>query len=105
MKNLKNTMMAAGLMAVLGFGAVSANAGLLISDKSGAQPCGTVKDSVLNQIAGVIIVGFPMLDGILIAGRDGIMVSDRDGIMVSDKGCGSKTGIMVSDRTGILVSD
>ena len=34
MKNLKNTISALSLMAVLGLGAVAANAGILITDRS-----------------------------------------------------------------------
>ncbi len=105
MKNLKNTAAAMTMMAVLGLGAVSANAGLLVSDKS-ANGCGTVKESVLTRLSGILIVGLPGLDGILAAGRDGLMVSDRDGLLMSDKGCNQgKTGLLISDRSGLLISD
>ena len=107
MKNLKNTAAAFGLMVVLAVGSASANTGILMSDKSGsASPCGTVKGGFLTQLSGILIVGLPMLDGILMSDRAGILMSDRSGILMSDKsGCGSKGGILVSDRDGILVSD
>ncbi len=105
MKNLKNTAAAMTMMAVLGLGAVSANAGLLMSDK-GANGCGTVKESVLTRLSGILIVGLPGLDGIIAAGRDGILMSDRDGLLMSDKGCAaSKDGILISDRSGLLITD
>ena len=93
MKNLKNMLSAAGLMVVLGFGAVSANAGLLITDRTNNQPC-TVKSSFLTQLSGIIIVGMPSLDGIIIIDapkgcvsneNDGIILVDRDGIIIIDK--------------------
>lgn len=86
-----------GLVATLGFGAVSANAGILVSDKNSNQQCAPVKSNLLNQFAGILIVGAPMLDGIIMVGRDGILVSD--------KGCESKDGIIIVGRDGILVSD
>lgn len=89
MKNLKNMLSAAALMVFLGVGAASASTGLLISDKSANQPC-SVKNSLLNQFAGVVIVGMPSLDGIILLERqacesnetDGLLISDRDGIIL-----------------------
>lgn len=107
MKNLKNTVAAFGLMAVMGFGAVSANAGLMVSDKSG-QGCGAVKADLFTQLSGILIVGVPMLNGLLVSDRSGLLVSDRSGLLVSDKASGGacgKTGLMVSDRSGLMVSD
>jgi len=109
MKNLKNTAAAFGLMMVLAFGAVSANAGLLISDRSGSgQQCGSVKGGWLTQLSGILIVGAPMLDGIIIFGRDGLLISDKgnggtcgkSGLLISDK-----SGLLISDRNGLLISD
>lgn len=103
MKNLKNTIAAFGLMATLGFGAISANAGMLLSDRgtnNNQQLCGPTKDTLLSQFTGILIIGAPMLDGILIIGRDGILMSDKN-----NSGCTGKDGILVSDRNGILVSD
>ena len=90
MKNLKNTISAVGLMAVLALGAVSANAGMIISDRATGQ-C-TVKDGgIIQQIAGIIIVGAPALNGIIIIDaalsgceKDGMIISDRNGMIISD---------------------
>lgn len=106
LNNLKNTAAAFGLMTVMAFGSVAAQAGVIISDKNGAQPCGSVKGSLLSTLSGIFVAGLPMFDGIIITGRSGILVSDRDGILISDKGgCASKDGVIVSDRTGVIVSD
>lgn len=80
MKNIKNTVAAMGLMAVLGLGATAANAGIMLSDRSvnGAQPICNTETGVLNQLGGIIIVG-------LAGSRTGIMLSDRFGIMLSDR--------------------
>jgi len=91
MKNLKNMLSAAALMVVLGVGAASANTGLIITDKSGNQPC-TVKSGFLTQLAGVITVGIPMLDGLIITDRyscesnetDGLIITDRNGLIITD---------------------
>lgn len=90
MKNLKNTISAAGLMAVLALGAVSANAGMIISDRATGQ-C-SVKGGILQQVAGIIIVGLPSLNGMIISDRatpcetnaDGMIISDRNGMIISD---------------------
>ncbi len=101
MKNLKNTISALSLMAVLGLGAVVANAGLMISDRSTGQQqlCAPVKDDLLTQLSGVIILGAPLLDGVIILGRDGLMISDK-----GTGGCNTN-GLMISDRDGILIHD
>lgn len=99
MKNLKNKVAALGMMAVLGLGTVSANAGMLISDRNANGQCGTVKDDILTQLEGIIIVGAPLLEGIIIVGRDGMLISDRN------SGCTAKDGILISDRNGMLISD
>lgn len=101
MKNLKNKLAAFGMVAVLGLGTVSANAGMLISDRSanGQQVCSTT-DSFLTQLQGILIVGAPQLSGMLI--------SDRSGMLISDRGAGcdaSKSGMLISDRSGMLISD
>ncbi len=57
MKNLKNMMSAAGLMAVLVFGAVSANAGLLQNDitaNTTKGQCTVKKDGFFKGLAGFI---------------------------------------------------
>ena len=95
MKNLKNMVAAASLMAVMGFGAVSANAGLLVTDKS-AQPC-AVKDNVMQQLAGV----FNALSGFIITDRDGIIIIDKQAA-----GCEqAKDGLLITDRDGIIIID
>jgi hypothetical protein len=57
MKNLKNMVAAASLMAVMVFGAVSANAGMLNSDSTANATKGqcTVKSGgILQDLAGII---------------------------------------------------
>lgn len=100
MKNLKNTIAAAALLTVLGFGAVSAHAGLLISDKNTDQGGCNPKSGLLNQLAGILIVGAPMLDGIIIVGRDGLMMSDKAAPCTENK-----DGIIIVGRDGIMISD
>jgi len=79
MKNIKNTAAAMALMAVLGLGATTANAGLMAVDRSvaAAQPiCNN--SSIVNDLEGIIIVG-------LAGSKAGLFVSDRLGLMVSDR--------------------
>jgi hypothetical protein len=91
MKNLKNMLSAAALMVVLGVGAASANTGLIITDKSANEPC-TVKSGFMTQLAGIIAVGMPMLDGLIITDRnscagnetDGLIITDRNGLIITD---------------------
>ena len=90
MKNLKNTLAGLGMIAVLTVGATSAKAGLLMSDKatsSNNQKCTfKLNKGFINNIAGVIIAGFPEAAGLL--------MSDAP-----TKGCGS------TETNGLLVSD
>lgn len=88
MKNLKNMAAALGLMAVLGFGAVSANAGIMITDRQ--APC-TTESSSIRDLSAIAAVGLPMFDGIIIIGRDGLMITDK-----ADS-CTSRDGIMITD--------
>lgn len=100
MKNLKNMVAATGLMAILGMGAVTANAGILISDaanQGGETQCqATTNDTELD------------VQGIIIASITGILISDganlSTGILISDKtACGGGGDSLTS--TGILISD
>ncbi len=57
MKNLKNTLTAITLTAVLGIGAVSANAGMISGDgsaKGTQEQCSVKDDSVLRKFTGFI---------------------------------------------------
>ena len=97
MKNIKNVMTAITLAATLAFGSVSANAGLLVSDRSVAGTTCTANDtSILSQAMGIIIVGLTSsATGIIIVGRSGLMITDR-----SANGCvadQSRTGLMIVD--------
>lgn len=103
MKNLKNTAAAMALVAVMGLGTATVNAGIMVSDKAGSAgtttQCNARQESWGSKIKGIILIG---INGIMVS--DGLMLSD--GIMVSDSKC--KDGIMVSDapnRDGIMVSD
>ena len=98
MKNIKNTAAAFGMMAVLGLGSMTANAGMLVSDRSvGSTPsCAANTGGILNQVAGILIVGASSsLTGILMSDRSGILMSDR-----SASGCQA-----TQSRDGILMSD
>jgi len=94
MKNLKNMLTAVAMTAVLGFGTVSANAGFIISDKSATPKDCVAQTGVIDQIAGIIIVG---LNGIIIVGRDGFLITD--------KGCETKDGLIITDRDGFIITD
>ena len=81
------------LMAVLGFGAVSANAGLIVHDR-----CAAPETTLAEDLGGILMVAFPMLDGLII--------SDRSGLIVSDKSAGCQNdGLIISDRDGIIITD
>ena len=92
MKNIKNTVAAMTLMAVLGLGAVTANAGLLVSDRgintNSVPTCNSNGGGVLDQATGILIVGFSSLTGILIADRQTPCVQNptdgvsNDGILI-----------------------
>ena len=101
MKNIKNTIAAMSLVAVLGLGAVTANAGLLISDRGvGTTPTCAAGGGILNQAAGILIVGANSLTGILMSDLTGILMSDRSGLLISDRnavGCQSRSGLLISD--------
>jgi hypothetical protein len=88
MKNIKNTVAAFGLTAVLAFGTVSANAGLLISDRTsaGTEVC-TVKDTgILGDIIGIVMAAISSRDGIIIAyrGQTSCETAGKGGLLISD---------------------
>ena len=97
MKNLKNMLMTGGLMAVMGISAVSANAGIILTDKSaeGTKPCSVKETGIIQQVAGIVL--------------NGLMLSDLHGIILTDAataGCDQGTnGLMISDRNGLMISD
>lgn len=100
MKNIKNTLAATVLAAVLGVSSVSANTGLIISDRgvggeNNVPTCGSSDTGVLSSLMGIIIYGATSsATGIIIYGRDGFLVSDRN-----TNGCSTqnKDGFLVSD--------
>ena len=73
MKNIKNTVAAMTLAAVLGLGAVSANAGILMTGRgantNNVPTCNATETGVFNQLTGILIVGFASLTGILMTDR------------------------------------
>ena len=79
MKNIKNTIATMGLVAVLGLGATTANAGLIISDAPvpETQAECTVKGGFLQTLSGVLIQG---INGMLLS--DGLIITD--GLIISD---------------------
>jgi hypothetical protein len=81
MKNIKNTIAAAMMMAVLGLGATTANAYILVMDRSAsdaATVCTKTEANVFDQLTGILIVGFAST-------APGLMLSDRAGLMLSDR--------------------
>lgn len=62
MKNIKNTLAAIGLMAVLGVGAVTANAEAVTSETNGQ--CLVENDGVLGQLADILngLTGISIFD-------------------------------------------
>ena len=99
MKNLKNMLAAASLMAVLGISTVSANTGVIIRDRAAntTKTCTVKGGGILQQISGVIIQGL-----------SGLMVSDLHGVIISGAPapeCTDANGFMLSDRNGFMLSD
>jgi len=95
MKNIKNTIATMGLVAVLGLGATTANAGLMVSDAPvpEVQAECTDKGGFLQTVAGVLIQG---INGFLLS--DGLIISDAP-----TNGCETKDGFLLSD--GLIISD
>lgn len=64
MKNLKNMIAAAGLMAVLVFGAISAKAESLTSDGTAKGQCTVKSEGILQNLAGIIngLTGISIFD-------------------------------------------
>ncbi len=105
MKNLKNTVAAVGLMAVLGMGTATANAGILISDRTTPTTASTEQarctpgqNSFVSQMAGIIVVG---IKGIIVVGRSGLLLSDVAAASNTSR-CSDDTTV---SATGILISD
>lgn len=92
MKNIKNTLAAIGMAAVLGVGTVSANTGLLLSDRgiNTDQGCTVRTPGLISQLSGIIIIGAPQgLSGLLLSDRltttcDTREDVRRDGLLLSD---------------------
>ncbi len=99
MKNIKNTMAAMSLMAVLGLSATTANAGILLSDRgvnTNQTTCGSTETGVFNQFTGILIVGLSSVTGILLGDRSGLLLSDRPTPCVQNQPEGvSNTGIII----------
>jgi len=99
MKNIKNTVVAMAMMAVIGVGTATANPGLMVSDRSAAPGqtiCGS-ETSILNDLEGIIIVG-------LASSKVGLMVSDRLGLMVSDRSAQcTQNNVEGQNGDGILI--
>lgn len=103
MKNLKNTISALTLMVVLGLGAVSANAGFMITDRNAPCQDNSFTKDLADTIGGITVAGMPMLDGIIIIGRDGLMISDKSSECQTPTA--EKDGIIIIGRDGIIITD
>ena len=102
MKNLKNTISALTLMVVLGLGAVSANAGFMITDKNAPCQGDSITKDLADVLGGITVAGMPMLDGIIIIGRDGFMISDKAECQATAT---EKDGIIIIGRDGFIITD
>lgn len=88
MKNIKNTLAVVGLAAVLGVGAVTANAGMIKSDgsiKGTTGQCVVKNEGVIGQFAGFVTAG---LSGM------GFRTNLFDSLIYSDAPC--KTNDVIS---------
>lgn len=94
MKNIKNTLATISLAAVLGVSTVSANTGLLLSDRAindqssnNSQNC-TSHTGILDGLTGIIIIGVTnSLTGLLLSDRGAAapcQIQQRDGLLLSD---------------------
>lgn len=86
MKNLKNKLATMALLGIMMVGTVSADPGIMLSDKSNTCTPTTVD----------------VIEGIIVAGLAGILLGDRSGLLMSDK---SATVCQAQSRDGILMSD
>jgi len=68
------------LLVTLMFGATSANAGILVTDRTGNAS--QTQESSLIALAGSVVTF--LQTGILVTDRTGILVTDRAGILVTD---------------------
>lgn len=100
MKNLKNTISAAALLAVLAFGSTFAHAGIIVAGREDGLVTRTT-DQVCNEKSdkinwGIIVAG---VTGIIVAGFTGGADGDRSGIIVA-----GLTDSDTTDRGGIIVA-
>lgn len=106
MTNFKNIVAAIALTAIIGSSATVANAGLLVSDKTGAPapaPCtGSVDTKEVKGSDWGILVSD--LSGIVVAGLTGIVVAGKSGIVVAGKETPAECGIVVAGKDGIVVA-
>ncbi|MBA2619735.1 MAG: hypothetical protein H0U87_00895 [Acidobacteria bacterium] len=105
MKNLKNTVATIGLMAVLGMATTTANAGILISDRSTPAPTmeqqqqqcrGANSENWASTIRGLIVAGAHRLFT-----PNGILISDGS-TSFDDSACQQDNTVTIN---GILISD
>lgn len=101
MKNLKNTIGAAALLAVLAFSSTFAHAGIIVAGRDGdGFTTRTTEQICVEKIEkvdwGIIVAG---LTGIIVAGLTGSVDTDRSGIIVA----GVKSDVEVVN-CGIIVA-
>ena len=102
MTNLKNTVAAIGLMAVLGMGATTTKAGILMSDRATAAP--TTQQQQCNGANSANWTS--TIRGLLIAAAHGLMTPS--GFILTDRATTYNSGCQQDNTVtinGILMSD
>jgi hypothetical protein len=95
MKNTKNMVRAAILMAVMTMGTTFANAGIIIAKDGATQQCTeTESKSVIHDLGGMI------LEGIIIA-KTGIIIA-KEGIIIAKDGAATCDDVKTSE--GIIIA-
>lgn len=79
MKNLRNLMAWVMISAVLMMGTASANAGVLLGDRT-TDSCTTSTD--IKVVTGIIL---DAIIGVVIMDRGGVVIMDRGGVVIMDR--------------------
>jgi hypothetical protein len=96
MKNMKNTIAAIVMLALVGFGTMTANAGIIIAkeSKTADEPCKVSDPTVIDTVTGYL------LEGIIIA-KTGIIIA-KEGIIIAKEDACSTTSTKTSE--GIIIA-
>jgi hypothetical protein len=96
MKNMKNTIAAIAMLALVGFGTMTANAGIIIAKegKTAEEPCKVSDPSVISTVTGYL------LEGIIIA-KTGIIIAKEGIIIAKEDTCSTTSG---KTAEGIIIA-